>query len=67
MAFVLLLCSAALVLVAVAVELWGGAAAREQRRLSLQHAEQRLARPDTAPRLAGISDAPATPDRKSVV
>jgi len=61
MAFVLLLCSAALVLVAVAVELWGGAAAREQRRLSLQHAEQRLARPDTAPRLAGISDAPATP------
>jgi len=61
MAFVLLLCSAALILVALAVELWGGAAAREQRRLSLQHAEQRLARPDAAPRLAGISDAPPPP------
>ena len=61
MAFVLLLCSAALILVALAVELWGGAAAREQRRLSLQHAEQRLSRPDTAPRLAGISDAPPPP------
>jgi len=59
MVTVLLLCSAALVLVALAVGLWSGASAREQRRLSTQHAEQRLSRTDSAPRLAGLGDAPA--------
>ncbi len=59
MVTVLLLCSAALVLVALAVGLWSGASAREQRRLSTQHAEQRLTRPDHAPRLAGLAESPA--------
>ncbi|MCW6026924.1 type II secretion system F family protein [Stenotrophomonas sp. SRS1] len=59
MVTVLLLCSAALVLVALAVGLWSSASAREQRRLSTQHAEQRLTRADSAPRLAGLGDAPA--------
>jgi len=59
MVTVLLLCSAALVLVALAVGLWSGASAREQRRLSTQHAEQRLTRVDSTPRLAGLGDAPA--------
>lgn len=59
MVTVLLLCSAALVLVALAVGLWSSANAREQHRLSTQHAEQRLTRPDHAPRLAGLGDGPA--------
>lgn len=44
MVFTLLLASVALVLVAAALALWSGASAREQRQVSLQHAEQRLAR-----------------------
>ncbi|WP_313340968.1 type II secretion system F family protein [Stenotrophomonas sp.] len=58
MATVLLLCSAMLVLVAVAIELWWGAGRRERQRVSLQHAEQRLAAPHV-PTLAGV--APRSP------
>jgi tight adherence protein B len=64
MATVLLLCSAMLVLVAVAIELWWGAGKRERQRVSLQHAEQRLAAPHV-PALAGVAPrsptAPITP------
>lgn len=63
---VLLLCSAVLVLVAVAIELWWGAARRERQRASLQHAEQRLAAAPPVTQLAGMtprtsSAAPAAP------
>lgn len=58
MMLILLLCSAALVLIAGALMLLGGASAREQRRLSAQHTEQRLARP-AAPPLDGTQGAAA--------
>ncbi len=63
---VLLLCSAVLVLVAVAIELWWGAARRERQRASLQHTEQRLAAATPVTQLAGMtprapSATPATP------
>lgn len=63
---VLLLCSAALVLVAAAIELWWGAARRERHRASLQHTEQRLAAAPPVTQLAGMSPrapaiAPAAP------
>jgi len=59
---VLLLCSAVLVLVAVAIELWWGAARRERQRASLQHTEQRLAAAPPVAQLAGMSPrAPAAP------
>lgn len=63
---VLLLCSAALVLVAAAIELWWGAARRERQRASLQHTEQRLAAAPPVTQLAGMSPrapaaAPAAP------
>ena len=51
---VLLLCSAMLVLVAVAIELWLGAGRRERQRVSLQHADQRLANTASVPTLAGL-------------
>jgi tight adherence protein B len=59
MTTVLLLCSAMLVLVAVAIELWWGAGRRERQRVSLQHAEQRLAAAPAVPTLAGTT--PRTP------
>lgn len=52
---VLLLCSAVLVLVALAIELWWGAARRERQRASLQHAEQRLAAAPPVTQLAGMT------------
>lgn len=55
MATVLLLCSAMLVLVAVAIELWLGAGRRERQRISLQHTEQRLAAQQAATPLAGMA------------
>jgi tight adherence protein B len=55
MAAVLLLCSVMLVLVAVAIELWWGAARRERQRASLQHAEQRLAAVPPVTLLAGMT------------
>ncbi|WNH52356.1 type II secretion system F family protein [Stenotrophomonas oahuensis] len=63
---VLLLCSAVLVLVAAAIELWWGAARRERQRASLQHTEQRLAAALPVTQLAGMSPrapaaAPAAP------
>lgn len=59
---VLLLCSAVLVLVAVAIELWWGAARRERQRASLQHTEQRLAAAPPVTQLAGMTPrAPAAP------
>ncbi len=59
MVTVLLLCSAALVLVAVAIELWWGAGRRERQRASLQHTEQRLAANPATPVLAGMPTRPA--------
>jgi len=59
MTTVLLLCSAILVLVAVAIELWWGAARRERQRASLQHAEHRLAAHPATPLLAGMPARPA--------
>ena len=50
---VLLLCSAGLVLVAIAVELWAGAGRRARQRSSLQHTEHRLAATPAPPALAG--------------
>lgn len=61
MTTVLLLCSAILVLVAVAIELWMGAARRERLRASLQHTEQRLAATPATPQLAGMPARPAAP------
>ncbi|MGH8039045.1 MAG: type II secretion system F family protein [Stenotrophomonas sp.] len=58
MTTVLLLCSAMLVLVAVAIELWWGAGRRERQRVSLQHAEQRLAAAPAVPTLAGTTPRP---------
>lgn len=58
---VLLLCSAVLVLVAVAIELWWGASRRERQRASLQHADQRLAANPATPALAGMPTRPTTP------
>jgi tight adherence protein B len=58
MTTVLLLCSAMLVLVAVAIELWWGAGRRERQRVSLQHAEQRLAAAPAIPTLAGTTPRP---------
>lgn len=52
---VLLLCSGVLVLVAVAIELWWGAARRERQRASLQHTEQRLAAAPPVAQLAGMT------------
>ena len=59
MVTVLLLCSAVLVLVAVAIELWWGAGRRERQRASLQHTEQRLAANPATPVLAGMPTRPA--------
>ncbi|MEG2805396.1 type II secretion system F family protein [Stenotrophomonas sp.] len=61
MATVLLLCSAILVLVAVAIELWWGAARRERQRASLLHTEQRLAANPHTPQLAGMPSRPPPP------
>lgn len=61
---VLLLCSVVLVLVAVAIELWWGAARRERQRASLQHAEQRLAAAPPVTQLAGMT--PRTPSAAPV-
>ena len=60
MTTVLLLCSAILVLVAVAIELWMGAARRERLRASLQHTEQRLAATPATPQLAARLEDGAT-------
>lgn len=61
MAGALLLCSAVLVLVAAAIELWWGAARRERQRTALQHAEHRLAATPAVPTLAGMPARPAAP------
>ena len=58
---VLLLCSAVLVLVAIAIELWWGASRRERQRASLQHTEHRLAANPATPALAGMPARPTTP------
>ncbi len=55
MTAVLLLCSVMLVLVAVAIELWWGAARRERQRASLLHTEQRLAAVPPVTQLAGMT------------
>lgn len=60
MATVLLLCSAMLVLVAVAMELWLLADRRARQRASLLHAEQRLAVGPAVPTLAGLPPRGAT-------